>query len=166
MDTTPDLQRKGRVVTGVIGADVHVVGNRLLAAALEQAGFRVVNLGVLVTQEEFINAAIESNADALLISSLYGHAELDCQGLRDKCVEAGLEEILIYVGGNIALGKQAWPEVEQRFLALGIDRVFPPRTQGRDLLARSRPGPAQERSRIDAGPAGRHRQHIYKDDPG
>jgi methylaspartate mutase sigma subunit len=36
---------------------------------------------------------------------------------------------MIYVGGNIALGKQPWPEVEQRFHDMGIDRVFPPRTQ-------------------------------------
>ncbi len=137
---------KGRVVTGVIGADVHVVGNRLLAMALERAGFKVVNLGVLVSQEEFINAAVESNADALFISSLYGHAELDCQGLREKCIEAGLDDILIYVGGNVALGKQDWAEVEKRFLAMGIDRVFPPRTPPKvgiellekDLAARKR----------------------------
>lgn len=129
---------KGRIVTGVIGADVHVVGNRLLAMALERAGFKVINLGVLVSQEEFINAAVESNADALFISSLYGHAELDCQGLREKCIEAGLDDILIYVGGNVALGKQEWSEVEKRFLELGVDRVFPPRTPpqvGIELLA-------------------------------
>jgi methylaspartate mutase sigma subunit len=137
MEQNPLEERKGRIVTGVIGADVHVVGNRLLAAALERAGFKVINLGVLVSQEEFINAAIESSADAIFISSLYGHAELDCQGLREKCIEVGLEDILIYVGGNIALGKQPWPEVQQRFLDMGIDRVFPPRTPprvGMDLL--------------------------------
>jgi len=122
---------KAVVVTGVIGADVHVVGNKLLALALERAGFKVVNLGVLVSQEEFINAAVEANADALLISSLYGHGELDCQGLRHKCIEAGLEDILIYVGGNVVLGKQPWKAVEKRFVEMGIDRVFPPRTPPR-----------------------------------
>ncbi|MGB9594290.1 MAG: methylaspartate mutase subunit S [Anaerolineae bacterium] len=145
-EETRDGSPKGRVVTGVIGADVHVVGNRLLAMALERAGFKVVNLGVLVSQEEFINAAVESNADALFISSLYGHAELDCQGLREKCIEAGLDDILIYVGGNVALGKQDWAEVEKRFLDMGIDRVFPPRTPPKvgielleqDLAARKR----------------------------
>lgn len=124
----PQGEPKGRIVAGVIGADVHVVGNRLLEAALERAGFQVVNLGVLVSQQEFINAAIESNADALFISSLYGHAELDCEGLRGKCTEAGVEDILIYVGGNLALGKQDWSKVEQRFRDMGIDRAFPPRT--------------------------------------
>lgn len=130
---------KAVVITGVIGADVHVVGNKLLALALQQAGFKVVNLGVLVSQEEFTNAAVEANADAIFISSLYGHGELDCQGLRQKCVEAGLEDILIYVGGNVVLGKQPWEEVEKRFLAMGIDQVFPPRTPPRvgiELLER------------------------------
>ena len=57
------------IVTGVIGADVHAVGNKILAYALEQAGFKVINLGVMVSQEEFIEAALETNADAILISS-------------------------------------------------------------------------------------------------
>lgn len=126
--TEASLPKNWVLVTGVIGADVHVVGNKLLALALERAGFKVINLGVLVSQEEFINAAVESDADALIISSLYGHAALDCQGLREKCIEAGIGEILIYVGGNVALGKQPWPEVEQRFDDIGVDRVFPPRT--------------------------------------
>lgn len=143
----PGEEPRGRVVTGVIGADVHVVGNRLLAAALERAGFKVINLGVLVSQEEFINAAIESNADALFISSLYGHAELDCQGLREKCIEAGLEEILIYVGGNVALGKQDWPEIERRFLDMGIDRVFPPRTPPRTGMELLQTDLAERRAR-------------------
>lgn len=146
---------KAVIVTGVIGADVHVVGNKLLALALQQAGFKVVNLGVLVSQEEFINAAIEANADAFLISSLYGHGELDCQGLRQKCIEAGLEEILIYVGGNVMLGKQPWEEVEKRFLEMGIDRVFPPRTPPRvgiELLEQDLAARRKGRG-VDAGPA-------------
>ncbi|MDD3273239.1 MAG: methylaspartate mutase subunit S, partial [Bacteroidales bacterium] len=42
---------KKTIVTGVIGADVHAVGNKILAFALEQAGYQVVNLGVMVSQE-------------------------------------------------------------------------------------------------------------------
>ncbi|MFA7134550.1 MAG: methylaspartate mutase subunit S, partial [Bacteroidales bacterium] len=44
--------KKRVIVTGVIGADVHAVGNKILAYALEEAGFHVVNLGVMVSQEE------------------------------------------------------------------------------------------------------------------
>lgn len=116
------------MVLGVIGADVHAVGNQILNFAFTQAGFSVVNLGVMVSQEEFIEAAIESGAEAIVVSSLYGHGELDCRGLRDKCDEAGLKGILLYVGGNIVVGKQPFEEVEKRFHAMGFDKVFGPGT--------------------------------------
>ncbi len=116
------------IILGVIGADVHAVGNQILNYAFTDAGFHVVNLGVMVSQEEFIEAAIEAAADAIVVSSLYGHGELDCQGLRDKCDEAGLKGILLYVGGNIVVGKQPFEEVEVRFKQMGFDRVFGPGT--------------------------------------
>ena len=53
---------KKTLVIGVIGADVHAVGNQILYHAFTDAGFNVVTLGVMVSQEEFINAAIETNA--------------------------------------------------------------------------------------------------------
>ena len=116
------------VVLGVIGSDVHAVGNRILDYAFNEAGFKVINIGVLATQEEFIHAAIETNADSLLVSSLYGHGEMDCRGLREKCQETGIGNILIYVGGNLVVGKQDFESVKERFLAMGFDRVYPPGT--------------------------------------
>ena len=83
---------------------------------------------MMVSQEEYIAAAIESNADAIVVSSLYGQGELDCRGMREKCDEAGLEGILLYVGGNIVIGKQPFDEVEKRFKAMGFNRAFPPGT--------------------------------------
>ena len=114
------------IVLGVIGADVHAVGNKILHYAYSQAGFNVVNLGVMVSQEEFIQAAIEADAKAMIVSSLYGHGELDCRGLRDKCIEAGLEKIKLYVGGNLVVGKTPFEEVQKKFLEMGFDRVYPP----------------------------------------
>lgn len=118
-------QQKKTLVIGVIGADVHAVGNIILYRAFTDAGFNVVNLGVTVSQEEFIHAAIETNADAILVSSLYGQGELDCRGMRDKCREAGIPDILLYVGGNVVIGKQRFEDVEKRYKAMGFDRVFP-----------------------------------------
>ena len=46
------------IVTGVIGADAHAVGNKIIAYALNNAGYKVVNLGVMVSQEEYIEAAL------------------------------------------------------------------------------------------------------------
>jgi len=120
--------KKKTVILGVIGADVHAVGNKILAYAFEEAGFTVVNLGVMVDQEEFIGAAIETNADAILVSSLYGHGELDCRGLREKCVEAGIDKILLYAGGNLVVGKSPFEQVEEKFLKMGFNRVYPPGT--------------------------------------
>ena len=122
-----ERQEKKVLVIGVIGADVHAVGNKILYHAFTQAGFEVVNLGVMVSQEEYIAAAIESNADAIVISSLYGQGELDCRGMREKC-EAGLKGIPLLVGGNIVIGKQKFADVEKRFMAMGFDRAFPPGT--------------------------------------
>jgi methylaspartate mutase sigma subunit len=123
------------IVTGVIGADTHIVGNRILTMALEDAGYRVVSLGALTPALDFIRAAVETAADAILVSSLYGQGELDCRGFRDLCVEAGLENILLYVGGNLVVGKQPWSEVERRFLDMGFDRAFPPGTRVENALA-------------------------------
>ena len=119
---------KKKLIIGVIGDDVHAVGNKILYHAFTTAGFEVINLGVMVSQEEYIEAALETDAGAILVSSLNGHGELNCQGFRDKCNEAGLKNILIYVGGNIVVGKQDFVEVEKRFKAMGFDRVFGPGT--------------------------------------
>lgn len=122
------------IVIGVIGADVHAVGNRIIEYTLTREGYNVVNVGVLSTQEDFINAAIETSAHLILVSSLYGHGELDCRGMRDKCNEAGLDDVLLYVGGNIVVGKQDFSEVEKRFKEMGFNRVYPPGVTIDDVL--------------------------------
>jgi methylaspartate mutase sigma subunit len=121
-----DTPSKGTVVTGVIGDDVHVIGIRLMEYALRQSGFTVVSLGPLAAPKEFVDAAIETAADALFISSLNGHAELYLPGLRGACVEAGIGDILIYAGGQLTIRRPDWAEVEQRFVnEYGLSRVYP-----------------------------------------
>ena len=147
------MSTKQRVlVTGVIGSDTHIVGNRILSMALEVAGYRVIALGALTPAGDFIKAAVETAADAILVSSLYGQGELDCRGFRELCIEAGLDDILLYLGGNLVVGKQAWPGVEKRFLDMGFDRAAPPGTRietviewlARDFAARDqRPHPLE-----------------------
>ena len=123
------------VILGVIGADVHAVGNKILEIVLREAGFQVINLGVMVSQDEFINAAVESAAGAIWISSLYGHGEIDCRGLREKCREAGIGGIKLYVGGNLVVGKRTFKEVEQLFKEMGYDRAYPPGTLPEEAIA-------------------------------
>ncbi|MDO5690248.1 MAG: methylaspartate mutase subunit S [Tissierellia bacterium] len=119
---------KIKLVLGVIGSDCHAVGNKIMDYTLTEAGYEVINIGVLSPQEDFINAAVETNADAILVSSLYGQGELDCRGLREKCDEAGLKDIKLYVGGNIVVGKQDFDEVRVRFENMGFDHVYAPGT--------------------------------------
>jgi methylaspartate mutase sigma subunit len=134
------------LVTGVIGSDTHIVGNRILSMALEKAGYKVVALGALTPAADFVRAAVETRAEAILVSSLYGQGELDCRGFRDLCVEAGLEDILLYVGGNLVVGKRSWDETRETYLGMGFDRAAPPGTRseqviewlGRDFAARAR----------------------------
>ena len=114
------------VVLGVICSDCHAVGNKIIEHALTHAGIKVVNLGVMVSQDEFIDAAIETGAQAILVSSIYGHGEIDCDGLRGRCIERGLDPVLLYVGGNLVIGKRDFSEVEVLFREMGYDRVFPP----------------------------------------
>jgi methylaspartate mutase sigma subunit len=123
------------VVTGVIGSDTHIVGNRILTMALEKAGYKVVSLGALTPAADFVRAAVETRAGAILVSSLYGQGELDCRGFRDLCTEAGLEDILLYVGGNLVVGKRSWEETEKTYLAMGFDRVAPPGTRAETVIA-------------------------------
>ena len=117
-----------RIVLGVSGADCHAVGNQILERFFLERGFVVTNLGVMVSQYEFIDAAVEMEADAILVSSLYGHAEIDCSGLRERCVERGLDPILLYIGGNLLVGKHEDDEVVHVFREMGFDRVFPAHT--------------------------------------
>ncbi len=122
------MTEKSTVVLGVIGADVHAIGNQILEHALKAEGFKVVNIGVMASQKEFVAAAIETGADAIWVSSLYGHGEMDCRGLRQKCEEAGIGDILLYVGGNLVIGKQDWEKTEKLFLKMGYNRAYPPGT--------------------------------------
>jgi len=143
--------QKPTIILGVIGADCHSVGNKILEMFFTNEGFKVVNLGVMVSQSEFIDAAIETDAGAILVSSLYGHAEIDCQGFRERCVEKGLDSILLYLGGNLAVGKTPFDVVEKKFKAMGFDRVFPPDVDLKEVAVLLRKDLA-ERSQLQPAP--------------
>lgn len=132
-----DLNEK-TVVLGTIGSDAHMIGIWVIRKALEKAGFKVVFLGAVVPQEEFINAAVESDASAILVSSLYGMGVIDCEGMRQKCIEAGLDDIILYAGGMLVAPVErakAWEGVQKQFLEMGFTRVFPPDTLPEQIIS-------------------------------
>lgn len=128
-------KRKLKLVLGVIGSDVHAVGNKILENVLTEEGFKVTNIGVLSSQEDFINAAIETAADLIVVSSLYGHGEIDCRGMREKCIESGIGDIPLYVGGNLVVGKKDFTKVKKTFEEeMGFTRAYPPGTSPQQLI--------------------------------
>ncbi|WP_247731590.1 methylaspartate mutase subunit S [Halovivax limisalsi] len=122
------------VVLGVIGSDAHVVGITILEQALGAAGFDVINLGVQTSQEEFAEAARVHEAEAVLVSSLYGHAEQDCQGFHELLAEEGLD-VVTYIGGNLAVGQDTFDGIRSTFEDLGFDRVFDSETDPEEAIA-------------------------------
>lgn len=60
----------GKVVIGTVKGDLHDIGKNLVASMLEGCGFEVINLGVDVSSEKFIDAARANDADIICMSAL------------------------------------------------------------------------------------------------
>lgn len=113
-----------KVVTGVVGNDIHVVANRLIDISLQERGFEVFNLGVNTYLEEFIDAVIETDADVLLISSLNGEAEGWCRDLAILKNRYKLRDVVFMIGGNLGVGEMDSEEIRPRYRGYGFDLVF------------------------------------------
>lgn len=113
-----------KVVTGVVGNDIHVVANRLIDISLQSRGFEVFNLGVNTSLNEFIDAVIETDAKVLLISSLNGEAEGQCRELLKLKKQNDLRDVVFIIGGNLSVGEADTSEIIPRFQEYGFDLVF------------------------------------------
>lgn len=129
------MESRPRVVLGTIGHDAHIVGSSVLRYALESAGLEPVFLGALVQPQEFIDAAKETAASAIWVSSLYGMGRIDCEGFREKCIEAGMGDIILYIGGILVTDPEQWEATEKLFKSFGFNRVYPPQTKPETALA-------------------------------
>jgi methylaspartate mutase sigma subunit len=114
-----------KVVTGVVGNDIHVVANRLIELSLNARGFEVFNLGVNTYLEEFFDAVVETQADVLLISSLNGEAEgwaREVKLLKSKYKT--LDNIVMVIGGNLVVGTADADIIVPKYKNYGFDLVF------------------------------------------
>jgi len=114
-----------KVVTGVVGNDIHVVANRLIELSLNARGFEVFNLGVNTYLEEFFDAAVETDADILLISSLNGEAEgwsREIKLLKSKY--KNLDDLVMVIGGNLVVGSADADTIVPKYKKYGFDLVF------------------------------------------
>ena len=127
-----------KVVTGVVGNDIHVVANRLIDLSLQAWGYEVFNLGVNTHLEEFFDAAVETGAEVLMISSLNGEAE--GWGREVKLLKAkykGLDDLIMMIGGNLVVGSGNTEDIVARYKKYGFDLVCHQMdlNTGLDLLA-------------------------------
>ena len=114
-----------KVVTGVVGNDIHVVANRLIEISLKERGFTVYNLGVNTYLEEFLDAMLATDADLLLISSLNGEAEGWCRDLKILRQNYRFRKAPVFViGGNLAVGEVKEEEIVPKFKRFGFDLVY------------------------------------------
>jgi len=113
-----------KVVTGVIGNDIHVVANRLMDLSLNARGYEVFNLGVNTYLEEFFDAAVETGAEILLISSLNGEAEGWSQEVKQlKAKYKTLDDLIMMIGGNLTVGSGDAEDIVPRYKRYGFDLV-------------------------------------------
>ena len=113
-----------KVVTGVVGNDIHVVANRLIDLSLKARDYEVYNLGVNTHLEEFFDAVVETGAEVLLISSLNGEAE--GWGREVKLLKAkykNLDNLIMMIGGNLVVGSGKAEDIVPRYKNYGFDLV-------------------------------------------
>ena len=60
----------GKIVIGTVKGDLHDIGKNLVASMFEGCGFEVINLGVDVSSDKFISAALENKADIICMSAV------------------------------------------------------------------------------------------------
>lgn len=90
----------GRVVIGTVRGDLHDIGKNLVAAMLEGGGFEVIDLGVNVSPEKFVEAVREKNADIVALSALLTTTMPSMKTTVDSLKAAGLrDKVKIMVGG-------------------------------------------------------------------
>lgn len=90
----------GRVVLGTVRGDLHDIGKNLVRIMMEGAGFEVIDLGVDVSPESFINTAIEKDCSIIACSSLLTTAMDEMRSVVRLAEETGIRgKVKIMVGG-------------------------------------------------------------------
>ena len=100
MMTGGEIASLGKVVIGTVKGDLHDIGKNLVASMLEGCGFEVINIGIDVPVETFIDEIKKNQPDILCMSALLtttmGYMKVVIDGLK----EAGLrQQVKVMVGG-------------------------------------------------------------------
>ncbi|MEM0024041.1 MAG: corrinoid protein [Thermofilaceae archaeon] len=103
----PEIQKQGgstrslgTVVIGTVRGDLHDIGKSIVATMLRAAGFNVIDLGVDVPPEKFVEAAIENKADIVAMSALLTTTMLEMRNVIEELKKAGIrDKVKVVVGG-------------------------------------------------------------------
>lgn len=94
------VETKGTAVLGTVKGDLHDIGKNLVKMMLESKGLKVVDLGVDVAPETFVEKAKENNADIICCSALLTTTMAEMKNVVDKACEAGIRDnVKIMIGG-------------------------------------------------------------------
>ena len=97
---TPTTKEKGVVVIGTVKGDLHDIGKNLVASMLEGSGFRVINIGIDVAAQQFVEAVRENKPDLLCMSALLTTTMGYMKEVIEALEAAGLRQHLkIMIGG-------------------------------------------------------------------
>lgn len=90
----------GKIVIGTVKGDLHDIGKNLVASMFEGSGFELVNLGINVEADKFVQAIKDNNADILALSALLTTTMGYMKDVIDAVTAAGLrDKVKIMVGG-------------------------------------------------------------------
>lgn len=91
---------KGTVVIGTVKDDIHDIGKNIAATLLKGTGYEVVDLGVDVAAETFVEAVKETRAKVLGLSALLNLAFPSMKAVIDALKEAGIrDQVTVIIGG-------------------------------------------------------------------
>lgn len=111
---------RGTVVMGNAWQDYHDLGRRVVSITLRAAGFRVVDLGLSVPNDVFVETAIKENAKVIGVSSLLLSTAKYIPELKEELVRRGRGDIRVIVGGAPFLVD---PRLRDNFGADGVGRT-------------------------------------------
>ncbi|MCK4741231.1 MAG: corrinoid protein [Anaerolineales bacterium] len=99
----------GKVVIGTVKGDLHEIGKTLVATLLSANGFQVIDIGIDKSPADFLNAAIEADADIVGASALLTTTMVVQEQIVEALEDAGLrEKVKVMVGG--APVNQSWAD--------------------------------------------------------
>ena len=99
--TSDAAQSKGTVIIGTVKGDLHDIGKNLVSMMMEGAGFNVVDLGVDVDSDKFVQAAKENNAEVVALSALLTTTMPAMESTVKAVKEAGLASKVIIGGAPV-----------------------------------------------------------------